>query len=67
MPIMGGVELGHRIREIAPDLPPVFTTGASDDKASAKGVSVQRDLILCKSLGGDELLAALERAVASRR
>ena len=66
MPQMGGVELGRRLREIAPEVPLVYMTGASEDKANAKGLGGSREPVLSKPFSASDLYSVLETAMSRR-
>ncbi|MBU1665971.1 MAG: response regulator [Gammaproteobacteria bacterium] len=64
MPGMGGSELIGVLHELRPHLPAILCTGYSDglDAATAQQQGIRR--LLLKPVDSDELLAALDQAVA---
>jgi len=63
---MSGIELGNCLNEISPDLPLIFITAHEDIFAMAQQVGSSRAAFLRKTDPGEEVLAAIERAIRRR-
>jgi FixJ family two-component response regulator len=64
MPCMSGPELQSRLAELGWTLPIVFLTGYPDISITVKAVKAGADNFLIKPVSSDELLRAIERAIA---
>jgi FixJ family two-component response regulator len=64
MPCMSGPELQSRLTELGWTLPIVFLTGYPDISITVKAVKAGADNFLIKPVSSDELLRAIERAIA---
>ncbi|HET7817554.1 MAG TPA: ATP-binding protein [Sphingomicrobium sp.] len=65
MPVMSGVELAHRAREIRPSMPVLFATGYADIDAFGERLSEER--VVRKPYRLAELAARLHEAIAQER
>ncbi len=66
MPGMNGLELQQRLREIAATLPVIMITGRDEASIHAICMAMGASTYLRKPLNDDDLLAAVERAIAGR-
>jgi len=64
LPDVEGTALGARMRELKPALPIVVCTGAAEPEEVAALIRLGAVHYLRKPLGGDELLTAVQRALA---
>ena len=64
MPGLSGPELQGRLTELGWTLPIVFLTGYPDISITVKAVKAGADNFLIKPVSSDELLRAIERAIA---
>jgi FixJ family two-component response regulator len=64
MPGLSGPELQSRLTEVGSTLPIVFLTGYTDIAVTANAIKAGADDFLIKPVSSDELLKALENAIA---
>src|SRR6201987_2813884 len=64
MPGLSGPELQGRLTELGWTLPIVFLTGYPDIAVTVKAIKAGADNFLIKPVSSDELLRAIERAIA---
>ena len=64
MPGLSGPELQGRLRELGSTLPIVFLTGHPDVRTTVRTIKAGADDFLTKPVSSDQLLQAVERAVA---
>jgi FixJ family two-component response regulator len=67
IPGVSGPELQGRLAALGSDLPIVFLTGHGDIPTSVRAIKAGADDFLTKPVSKDELLGAIERAVARHR
>jgi FixJ family two-component response regulator len=67
MPGLSGPALHSRLREIGSTLPIVFITGYTDVSTTVEAIKAGADDFLIKPARSDELLRAIERALARHR
>jgi CheY-like chemotaxis protein len=60
-----GATLAHRLRAARPELALVYTTGFAENDAVLQSGLGHADFVVTKPFTGDELVAELERAMAS--
>ena len=64
MPGMSGLELQARLRELGSTLPIIFLTGYPDTRTAVRTIKAGADDFLPKPVPSDELVGAVERAIA---
>jgi FixJ family two-component response regulator len=64
LPGLSGPELQSRLSELGSTLPIIFLTGYPDISATVKVIKAGADNVLTKPVGSDELLGAIQRAIA---
>jgi signal transduction histidine kinase/ActR/RegA family two-component response regulator len=64
MPVMSGVDLARRIRELVPDLPVIFASGYAD--VQTFGEELSEEVLLKKPYRVSELAAAIHAALNER-
>ena len=64
IPGLSGPELHHRLRELGSTLPIVFLTGHTDIPIAVKAIKAGAVDFLLKPVSSDDLVQAVERAVA---
>jgi RNA polymerase sigma factor (sigma-70 family) len=64
LPGLSGPELQSRLSELGSTLPIIFLTGYPDISATVKVIKAGADNVLTKPVGSDELLRAIQRAIA---
>jgi FixJ family two-component response regulator len=64
IPGLSGPELQHRLIELGSTLPIIFLTGHLDVPAMVRGIKAGAEDFLIKPVSSDELLRAIERAMA---
>jgi len=64
LPGLSGPELQSRLTELGSTLPIIFLTGYPDISATVKVIKAGADNVLTKPVGSDELLRAIQRAIA---
>jgi two-component system CheB/CheR fusion protein len=67
LPGMGGLELLIRLREAGDQVPVVIITGGGDLAMAVQAMKLGAADFIEKPIGGDELLASVERALAQSR
>jgi FixJ family two-component response regulator len=67
MPGLSGSALHSRLRELGSTLPILFLTGYVDVGATVKAIKAGADDVLIKPVKSDELVSAIERALARQR
>jgi two-component system response regulator FixJ len=66
MPGMNGLELQQRLKDIAAPLPVIMITGRDEASIHAICMAMGASSYLRKPLNDDDLLDAVERAIAGR-
>ena len=66
MPGMNGLELQQRLKDVAPTLPVIMITGRDEASIHAICMAMGATSYLRKPLNDDDLLDAVERAIAGR-
>lgn len=66
MPAMSGLELIHRLRATAPQLPIIAMTGLHDQDCGEELVALNLSGIIAKPFPTQEILAGVQRALAAR-
>ena len=64
IPELSGPELQERLRELGSTLPIIFLTGHPDIPATVRAIKAGADDFLTKPVSSDDLLQAIERAIA---
>ena len=64
LPGLSGPELQSRLTELGSTLPIIFLTGYPDISATVKVIKAGAENVLTKPVGSDELLGAIQRAIA---
>ena len=64
IPELSGPELQERLRELGSTLPIIFLTGHLDIRATVRAIKAGADDFLTKPVSSDDLLEAIERAIA---
>ncbi len=64
IPGLSGPELQERLNELGSTLPIIFLTGYSDIRTTVQAIKAGAEDFLTKPVSSDELLRAIERAVA---
>ncbi|MCP3374517.1 response regulator transcription factor [Bradyrhizobium cajani] len=67
MPVLSGLELQSRLLERGSTLPILFLTGYFDVSATVKAIKAGAEDFLIKPVQSDDLLGAIERALARHR
>ncbi len=67
LPGMDGVELLRRLREAGHHLPTIVVTGSSDVPVAVRAMQAGAADFIEKPIGGDELLASIDRAIEQSR
>ena len=67
IPGMGGPELQARLSELGSTLPIIFLTGHPDIPTTVRAIKAGANDFLTKPVSSDELLRAIERAIARSR
>ncbi len=65
MPVMGGLELGHALRAVNPDVPLVLLTGLDDAEVFRQAIALGVNCYLSKPLEPARLLEALAQAAST--
>ena len=65
IPGMDGPELQSRLSELGSTLPIIFLTGHPDIPTTVRAIKAGADDFLTKPVSSDELLQAIERAIAA--
>ena len=63
MPVMSGIELLAKVREIDADLPVILMTGYATSTSSSEALSLGATDYLAKPFNPDALIGSLERAI----
>ena len=64
IPELSGPELQERLSELGSTLPIIFLTGHPDIPATVRAIKAGADDFLTKPVSSDDLLQAIERAIA---
>jgi FixJ family two-component response regulator len=64
IPDLSGPELQHRLSELGSTLPIVFLTGYPDVRTTVRTIKAGAEDFLTKPISSDQLLRAIERAIA---
>ena len=64
IPGLSGPELQERLSELGSTLPIIFLTGHPDIPATVRAIKAGADDFLTKPVSSDDLLQAVERAIA---
>jgi RNA polymerase sigma factor (sigma-70 family) len=67
IPGLSGPELQDRLNQLGSTLPIVFLTGYADTPATVRAIKAGAEDFLTKPVSSEELLAAVERALANQR
>ena len=66
MPVMDGLEVLKKIKEIDPTLPVIMLTGSLEIRSAVEAMRAGAEDYLCKPFDKDELLAVIEKVLEKR-